>query len=582
MTGRVFAPVLMVGFLCTLTPVTRADDPPATGGVPRLPPLRPGVPKPWEDPGAALGSDDLETISASGNLRMRVPLFVWATPGVGPAIGLAYVYNSADVSFEGPLGHSVRLDAAATLGVDADGVVTITEPDGTPRSFRPAGEGFVGETFERCELARTGSGYELRHAGGFVRTFTTGHGRFLETARRDRVGDVATFVYDDADRLVEVRDSVGRSARLHVDGARYDAIVDPEGHTFHLIYSSGYLIQIRGPSLAATGETLTLNFYWDGPSRQLLGRSTWSGAPGAIYKYDAANRVTSIRSFDGASRDLVYGDGSVTLQNASGAFTFRYVDGALAEHVDPQGRRTRFDRDARRRPVAITDPSGRQDRYEYDDGDNRIAHVDGAGRRTTSIFDTRHRPIVVTDSIGQVTRMAYNELDLVTSRTDAAGDTTSYGYDEVGNLVSIVDFAGVTRYAATYNAHGHPVSVTDELGRTTTTTYDERGSWIAVSAPDGRTVTRTVSALGRTLASTNELGEMTTPGYDELGRAISTAGSFGAAARVVADAEGRIVSFEDRAGPTPQAATLTWGPDRYVTSNTLNGRPVRTAAPVSP
>jgi YD repeat-containing protein len=581
MKGRILALALIAGCLLGLGRVTQADDPPATSGIPRLPPLRAGLPKPWEDAGAALGAaDDLEAISASGNLRIRVPLFAWPAPGVGPAIALAIVHNSSDSAFDGPLGRGIRLDAAAQLRVEPDGV-TITESDGTPRSFRSSGQAFAGETFERCELAQTAGGYELRHPDGAVRTFTAGHGRFVETSRRDRIGDEVSFVYDDADRLVEVHDSVGRVAHLSLSGPRYDAIIDPEGRAFHLIYDSGFLVQIRGPSLAATSETLALNLYWDGPSHQLLGRSTWSSAPGAIYKYDAANRVTSIESFDGNSRRLSYGESSLTLETAAGQFAFHYIDGALSTRIDPQGRQVTFVRDARLRPIAAADPTGVQGRYEYDDGDNITAQVDGAGRRTTSTFDANHRPLVITDPAGLVTRLAYNELGLVTARTDATGDTTTYRYDAAGNLLAVVDFAGVTRYAATYNAHGHPTSITDDTGRTTAIAYDANGSWIAVTAPDGRSVTRTVSVLGRTLTSTNERGETTAITYDELGRAIAMTGSSGTA-RITADAEGRIVSLDDRTGPVPQSAAVTWGPDRYVTSNNLNGRPVRTAAPVSP
>lgn len=559
---------------------------------PRLPPLRPGAPMPWEHPGSDLWNDeDSVAFSAGGNLRQSFPLFRWWPPGLGPAIDVGLVQNSADVDVEGPLGRGLRLGVAATLRVDGAGVVTIEEADGTARAFQrpPQGGPYVGARFDFDRLERTDvSRWTLRCGGGLARIFTEGKtGKFLETSRRDRVGDAVTLAYDAGDRLTTITDSAGRTATFRLNGAVYDAIVDPEGHTFSLLYETDSLIQVTGPA-TDTGAKLTMNLYWDDAPRRLRGRSTWSGGPGAVFTYDATNRVTSIRRFDsGEASEISYGDGTLTVREGSGTSLWEYDDGALAARVDPQGRRSLFSRDANKRVIAATDPAGRTTRYEYNDADDVTAVVDPAGGRMESVYDQRHRVVTATDPFGQVSKATYNDFDEVLTQTNALGETTSYTYDNRGNMVLARDFVGVRRLAVTYSALGHPLTETDALGRVTTTTYDGKGSWLSVRGPDGATTSRTVSLLGRTLSTTNALGEKKTIGYDALARAVSSTeepsstGAPGGSVRVARDVEGRVVSFDDSTGPVAQGRAFTWAPDRYLATSSVNGRPVRTAPPRS-
>lgn len=555
---------------------------PAPGPAAELPPFRPGAPKAWEDPGAGLWSRTANfAIAASGNLQQDLPLFSWSPPGVGAPIDVRLVQNSADAQLDGPLGRSVRLAVAAklTVGVDA---VSIEEPDGTVRVFTRQGASFASEVFDHDRLEASGDGYVLRLPYGFTRVFSRGHGEaYLETSGRDRVGDATTFTYDAADRLVEVKDSAGRAATFHVAGNVYDAIVDPEGRVFSLRYASGFLIQIAGPALAS-GQAPTLNFYWDGPTRQLRGRSSWASGPGAIFAYDDQNRVTAYRAWgDEGTGQITYAPNTVTLTTPVSVTSWRYEQGALVEQTDAQGRRTRIARDARHRIVALTDTLDKVTRYTYDDADNPVTEQDPAGAVVRRAYDARHRVTATTDPFGQTTVRTYDDLDDVTSVTNALGEHETYSFDARGNLLAAIDFAGKTRFTATYNALGHPLTQTDARGRTTATTYDARGSWLTARASDGTVTSRTVSLLGRTLTTTNALGETTTVTYDALGRATSTTDPTNGRVSVTRDVEGRVVAFGDATGPTAQTATFTWSPERFVASNTVNGRPVRVAAPVS-
>ena len=215
--------------------------------------------------------------------------------------------------------------------------------------------------------------------------------------------------------------------------------------------------------------------------------------------------------------------------------------------------------------------------FTYNANHDVASYRDATGRISTYIHDSRHNLLSMTDPFGDTTTYAYNAFDQVTLATNPGGENTEYRYDAAGNLIRVIDFAGVTRYLATYNAFGKPLTETLADGRTTTRGYDARGNVVSLAEAGLPTITRTTSPLGRTQSFTDVWGETQTFAHDALGRLTGMPYGSGTAA-MTQDLEGRLTSTETTLGGRTErsAATYTsFGP----TSLVVNGSSVEAATP---
>jgi RHS repeat-associated protein len=181
-------------------------------------------------------------------------------------------------------------------------------------------------------------------------------------------------------------------------------------------------------------------------------------------------------------------------------------DGTLAGVTDELGNTTSFTYDDYRRlrsvqrpghntPVttyAYYDANGTGDDYTHTD--SNLTHVISPGGKTvTATYDENFRRAAVT--LGDGT-------------SDAA--TTSYGYDNAGNMTSIVSpneqagqpYAGQST-VATYDERNRIMSVTDPLGNSTTFKYDAAGRKASVTRANAQVTTYdSYDAMNRLLQQT--------------------------------------------------------------------------------
>ncbi|NEE04775.1 golvesin C-terminal-like domain-containing protein, partial [Phytoactinopolyspora halotolerans] len=154
-----------------------------------------------------------------------------------------------------------------------------------------------------------------------------------------------------------------------------------------------------------------------------------------------------------------------------------------------------------------TAPNGAVSTYEYDPVDRMIAStapVDEAGdpeRRTTYAYDAVGNITEVVEPNGNLadaaegeftTTYGYDEIYQLTSVTNAEDHVITYEYDNVGNVVTVVDprknaSADPDDYTSTYTydlAH-RTTAVTDASGETETTEYDLDGLVTQVTDKQG-------------------------------------------------------------------------------------------------
>ena len=115
--------------------------------------------------------------------------------------------------------------------------------------------------------------------------------------------------------------------------------------------------------------------------------------------------------------------------------------------------------------------------FTFDKLRNLIAVTDPAGYKNCYDYDNRGNVVLWTDANGAETRFAYApSLNRLTRLTDANGNKTQYDYfEENGNLRSIT-YANGTRESWTYDDFGNPTTWTNRRGNSVNYAYDYRPS----------------------------------------------------------------------------------------------------------
>lgn len=573
--GPKYAGALVAAVTALLASDARAQ--PLPGGFPLE--LRPGAPKPWEDavfwtPGAEFG------FSPSGNVQNRIPLFSWQMPGGSAPIAVTLFHNSADSTRQRGVGFGFRVGPAAALVEGSDGTVTIEAADGTSFVFTPDGSGgFVSEPGFRDRLLARGAQYVLRCQGGFERVFENPRSLgFVETSWRDRNSNTVTFGYDSLNRLTSITDSVGRAATLTRSGGLLREVRSPLGTRFSLTYLGGELVEVAGPTIG--GQVPRVAITYDRLVHTIVRRTSWGGGHLSSFAYFPNRRLRIAGPAEGNAFVVTYAPGQVAVTDTMfETTTAKYADGAVVEVITPGGERISYARDERRRVVEVRDSRGDLTSFAYDDHDNIIAVVDELGNLSSFVYDERHNLLQATDRLGLTRSFTYNSLDEVTRRTTSLGETTTYNYDASGNLVSVVDFMGVTRFQATYDAFGNTLTTTNESGSTWRYSYDGFGNLVSASEPDLlRTTTQEVTPLGQPTSITDALGATTTYAYDALNRPIRAEASGGGFIAVDWDLDGRITRVDNRAGAVAQDMTQSYAGKASVARAFVNGVELQTAA----
>ena len=231
-------------------------------------------------------------------------------------------------------------------------------------------------------------------------------------------------------------------------------------------------------------------------------------------------------------------------------------EGNLLEIVDPLGNVTTHEYDARNRLTKSIDPDGGETTFEYDLNNNLVALIDPVANRTEFEFDSRDRMTVERDPLLNEILYDYDAVDNLTAKTDRNGRTTNfiyddldrlemeewlaaneetlvntinYAYDDVGNLLSVIDDFSALTY--TYDSRNR-VKTVDNSGTPNVPTvaleyvYDGVGNVLSVAdtieSAAGATTAYVYDALNR-MTQTTQSGpsvddKLVNFAYNELGQ----------------------------------------------------------------
>ncbi|BBH66146.1 hypothetical protein ACTI_28310 [Actinoplanes sp. OR16] len=428
---------------------------------------------------------------------------------------------------------------------DQHNVVRLEEANGAASawSYDPR-TGYPTETKDALAVKNGYPGTILTYhtqLGGYVAdlaTKTSPEGRkwsFTYTAEgdiatvADPVGATTTSTYDGWGRLLTSTDANGNVTTY----GDYDPSGYPRTITDALNSVSKFEYDVRGQVVKATDALLkdvTQTYDVFGrpliskvPKDQAAGLYITTPAPG----YDANDNVTVSTAANGAVSTAVYDKADQLISAVSPADTAG----------DPERR------------------SG----YTYDKAGNVMTRTEPKGSLTTA------------DLTDYVTRYTYDAIYQLTATVNAKGQKIQYEYDNVGNVVTVIDprksassdtgdyttkseYDHGHRVVKTTDAAGKPItntydkdglvtSTTDQLGNTTSITYDARGKAVEQKVPrssEGGTVsyaitrfeydpvgnqTKVISPRG--VATTDDADDFATVSvYDKLNRVQETRSAY--------------------------------------------------------
>ncbi len=395
----------------------------------------------------------------------------------------------------------------------------------------------------------------------------------------DTLGRATRFIYDNAGRLITVRDPDG-----NISSNAYNAAGQLISTTDALSHATEYEYDDVGRLITTTDAlegTTTTHYNPDGTvasTVDTLGRTT-------SYTYDSLKRVIMVILPNGGQTHNTYDESGnlVTTEDALGNETtyeydalnrlirtrdplnnetenFYNAAGQLIQTVDARGNATTYAYDAAGRQISVTDALNNATTYEYDTLGRRISVTDANGKETTFAYDELNRTVAVTDALDHTSTttydalgqtlirtdannnsvsFAYNNLNQLTSQTDALSNSTSFTYDDVGNRLTVTD-ANIHTTTTAYDLLNRPITFTDANNLTSTNGYDAAGNLIVSTDALGNSSVNAYNALNQPIVYRDALGNQTTQSYNLRGELVATVDAEGIATHYEYDALGRL------------------------------------------
>lgn len=271
-----------------------------------------------------------------------------------------------------------------------------------------------------------------------------------------------------------------------------------------------------------------------------------------VIEYDKNSRLVKLTPPGKAPREIVYnGRGqpvqiiqhnSVTEQPEITQLVFR-MDNQISRVIDPEGKTWVMEYDAQGKMIRSADAEGNEIRYEYNREDNT------GGQKPSKVVFPTYQALYT-----------YDVMERLTSVTQVYGEkesVTSYEYDEIGNLISVIDPEGnTTNY--TYDAFDRMSSVTNAIGGETHLTYDNRDNLKSLLDPALSLTQFTYDLNDNRLSEIRPMGQVLSTTYDALDRALRSIDALGQVTKYIYDADGRntdIEYYSDIEQETPDKTT---------------------------
>jgi RHS repeat-associated protein len=363
--------------------------------------------------------------------------------------------------------------------------------------------------------------------------------------------NLTSFVYDEADRLINVVNGLGKTLTYEYDlagqlttmttplGIRTTFAYDLAGRQTHVTNGAGETQQTvydpAGRQIAAVdplGNRTT--FIYDNADRVIgtqdarlkITTHVYDGSGNLIVVQTPLNRRTTLHYDQAGRRDWV--------QDGAGAVTsFTYFKNNLAKEVVTSVQRTSltlelhtttYDYDSANRLRSVTDPLNQRTTTVYDRVDRVIAVINPLTHPTTTTYydDGKVRETIepLNGTAQSIVTYSYDQ-DRRNTEVITASGATSFRYDAANQLTTMTVSAGspsalqVTTYA--YDEDGRQMGMTDPRPGVTTYTYYDSNRLKTHRLPGGLTYTFTYDAAGNRLTSVDPLAT-TTYSYDVLNR----------------------------------------------------------------
>ncbi len=211
--------------------------------------------------------------------------------------------------------------------------------------------------------------------------------------------------------------------------------------------------------------------------------------------------------------------------------------GRLATITDPAGRQTRFDYNAQNRVARMHTFDGRSASYAYDGAGNLVRNLDLLGTVITYTYDALRYPLSMSVD-GRITRFAYATKGTgeryLASVTEPDGQTIAYAFDR-----GIPDSGGGWRENR----------IVTEPGGARTVYYDRNGRTDIIDAPRGRTRI-TYNGLYLPDAITDPKGQTARLEYDSAGNLTKYTDTLGNVTSLSYDEDWNLISATDALGRT--------------------------------
>lgn len=443
-------------------------------------------------------------------------------PGKGIPFGFERNYNSQPQSgsqtlLDGPLGFGWNHTLNTAVALDAGGSVVVSWDDGHTETYTPNGSGgFTSQYGVFDTLTLSGGSYTLtkkdltqyrfnssKQLSAIVdkngNTISLTYTSGLLTQITDTAGRVIALTYDGSNHLTLLTDPIGRTVQFAYDGnGNLVSATDPNGHATTYTYDADHqLLTVTDPR----GHVVVTNTY-DEQQRVVTSQRDAKGGQ-TTYSYDTANNVT-------------------TITNALGGTTKDYHDALLRliREDDANGHSALYAYDAAGNRTSVTDKNGNATTYEYDAHGNVTKKTDALDKVTTITYDAKNNPLTRTDTLNKATTFTYDAHSNLITTTDALSHVTAVAYDAAGLPLTVTDPRSHTT-TSTYDAQGNLTRVTDALGKHNDYTYDGVGRRLTVTDARGHTTTFTYDANNNLLTTTDARGGVSTYTYDENNNRLS-------------------------------------------------------------
>lgn len=414
-------------------------------------------------------------------------------------------------------------------------------------------------------IDRFGNTVNYVYNGGFLVGMVSPNGRTIGFTYNTK--NMISTAFDHTGRTVQYAyRSIGEGLDIH--GSVLTSVTYPDGTSEHYTYSK---VTKGGANLETwmiesivdrRGNTAVKNEFDEFGSIVL--KQTYADGSTTTFDYE---RV------DGRIQAATVTDGEGNKERTEFDPVSRYPSSEVRAYGTENAQTTTYNRNAAGLLLGVTDPTGRETTFTYDQLGNltSVTRLAGTAEALTSRYTfaaNDDRVTSMTDPLGRTTRMTYENgcLSSIANPLNQIVRTTCNGQGQVVQRVDALGNEYIYRYSG-----GDLTEATDALGRTTRFTVDSLGRRVSATTPDGSAtlttydtndrITQTIDPLGRSMSLkydengnltdlTLSNGAVTRYEYDVMNRLVTRYDSVGRADHRTYTALGQLYTFEDRRGQT--------------------------------